>query len=267
MNTLAELQCLSNRRVLVTGAAGHIGLKVAETFAELGASLVVCDREIKELNRVSDHLKSHWVDCEVECVECDLESDTARIALCERVDTAENSLYTFVHCAGFVGTTSLQGWVEPFESQSLETWRRAFEVNLASAFHLSQLLAGSLSESKGSITLFSSIYGVLGPDYSLYESTGMGNPAAYAASKGGLIQLTRWLATTLAPEVRVNCISPGGVARSQPAEFVEKYTSRTPLRRMASEDDFKGIIALLSTNAGSYITGQNIMVDGGWSAW
>lgn len=95
----------------------------------------------------------------------------------------------------------------------------------------------------------------------------MGNPAAYAASKGGLIQLTRWLATTLAPAVRVNSVSPGGIARGQPDEFVKRYEARTPLRRMATEEDFKGIIALLASDASSYITGQDIMLDGGWSAW
>jgi len=95
----------------------------------------------------------------------------------------------------------------------------------------------------------------------------MGNPAAYAASKGGLIQLTRWLATTLAPAVRVNSVSPGGVARGQSEDFIKRYVSRTPLGRMATEEDLKGIVALLASDASAYITGQNIMVDGGWSAW
>lgn len=95
----------------------------------------------------------------------------------------------------------------------------------------------------------------------------MGNPAAYAASKGGLVQLTRWLATTLAPQVRVNSISPGGVFRNQPASFVERYKARTPLRRMATEDDFRGAIAYLTSDLSAYVTGQNLAVDGGWGVW
>jgi NAD(P)-dependent dehydrogenase (short-subunit alcohol dehydrogenase family) len=95
----------------------------------------------------------------------------------------------------------------------------------------------------------------------------MGNPAAYAASKGGLIQFSRWLATTAAPSVRVNVISPGGIARGQPEEFRQRYEARTPLRRMACEEDFKGVVAFLSSDASSYVTGQNIVVDGGWTSW
>ena len=95
----------------------------------------------------------------------------------------------------------------------------------------------------------------------------MGNPAAYAASKGGLLQLTRWLATTLAPDVRVNAVSPGGIFRGQPQAFVERYTSRTPLGRMASEHDLRGAIAYLASDLSSYVTGQNLAVDGGWGVW
>ena len=120
-------------------------------------------------------------------------------------------------------------WVDDFEEQSLETWRRAIEVNLTSAFHLCQALTPELKRSNGgSIINIASIYGQFGPDWRLYEGANMGNPAAYGVSKGGLIQLTRWLATTIAPDVRVNSISPGGIYRGQPEEFVSKYSNRTP---------------------------------------
>jgi NAD(P)-dependent dehydrogenase (short-subunit alcohol dehydrogenase family) len=108
---------------------------------------------------------------------------------------------------------------------------------------------------------------MLGPDWSLYEGTQMANPAAYAASKGGLIQLTRWLSTTLAPKIRVNSIAPGGIDRAQPASFASKYTARTPLGRMGREDDFMGIVAFLASDASAWVTGQNFAIDGGWSAW
>ena len=92
----------------------------------------------------------------------------------------------------------------------------------------------------------------------------MHNPAAYAAAKAGLINLTKWLAKTIGPEIRVNAISPGGIFRQQPKKFVKAYVKKTALKRMASENDFIGVIALLSSEASSYITGQNIIVDGGW---
>ena len=95
----------------------------------------------------------------------------------------------------------------------------------------------------------------------------MGNPAAYAASKGGLLQLTRWLSTTLAPSVRANAISPGGVYRNQPISFVKRYEARTPLGRMATEEDIVGAVVYLASDLSTYVTGQNLIVDGGWTAW
>ncbi len=105
----------------------------------------------------------------------------------------------------------------------------------------------------------------MAPDMSLYEDTSMGNPAAYSASKGGLIQLTKWLAVNMAPSVRVDSISPGGIERNQPKAFIEKYQAKTPLGRMGSEEDLKGSIISLASDLSKYVTGQNIIVDGGWS--
>jgi NAD(P)-dependent dehydrogenase (short-subunit alcohol dehydrogenase family) len=119
----------------------------------------------------------------------------------------------------------------------------------------------------GSIVLISSIYGLVGPDMSLYEGTSMANPAGYGASKGGLLQLMRYLATVLAPDVRVNAISPGGVWRQQPGQFHDRYRSRTPLGRMATEEDLKGAAAYLASDLSSYVTGHNLVVDGGWTTW
>ena len=129
-------------------------------------------------------------------------------------------------------------------------------------------MAPLLKESAGGCIInIASIYGSYGPDHSLYAGTEMGTPAAYAASKGGLIQLTRWLATTLGPGVRVNTVSPGGVFRNQPEVFVQRYRERTPLARMATEDDFRGAIAYLASDLSAYVTGQNLAVDGGWGVW
>ena len=150
----------------------------------------------------------------------------------------------------------------------METWRRALEVNLTSVFHLCQLFTQVLRESQnGTIINIASIYGEYGPDWSLYEGTPMTNPAAYASSKGGVIQFTRWLATTLGPDIRANVISPGGVARGQPDSFVDRYKSRTPLGRMAREDDFRGAVAYLASDMSAYVTGQVLRVDGGWGVW
>ena len=173
-----------------------------------------------------------------------------------------------IHCAAYVGTTKISGWVVPLEQQSVATWDEAIRVNLTSAFIMTQEAKQALSVSgHGSVIFFGSTYGVSGPDMRLYEGTDMGNPAGYAASKGGLIQLMRYFATVLAPRIRVNTISPGGVFRNQPEAFHERYKYRTPLGRMATEEEFKGAVAYLASDLSAYVTGHNLMVDGGWTSW
>lgn len=267
MTGLAALMSLAGRRALITGGAGHIAGAMAETLAELGAALVLVDREADRLDSLAARLTATW-GVAVTPLVCDLEDEAARAAMIAAVQADGGGLDILVNNAAFVGTSGLGGWVVPFEDQSLDTWRRALEVNLTAAFHLSQGFLPLLRQGgHGAIINIGSIYGELGPDWSLYEGTAMGNPAAYGASKGGLFQFTRWLATTVAPDVRVNAISPGGVARGQPERFVSQYVAHTPMRRMAAEDDFRGATAFLASDASAYVTGQVLRVDGGWGIW
>jgi len=266
MRTVQQLMDMSGRTTLITGATGGLGQYMAETIAELGGDLILVDRLESNYSPLKEKLKQYR--CHVECIDCDLENDEHRAKLTQEIIDNEFPIDVLINNAAFGGTTDLQGWVTPFEDQTVDTWRRAIEVNLTASFDLSKALLPQLKKNgNGSIINIASIYGVSGPVHSMYEGTDMGNPAAYSVSKGGLIQLTRWLATTIAPEVRVNAISPGGVFRNQPEEFVERYERRTPLGRMATEEDFKGIIAYLASDMSKYVTGQNINVDGGWGVW
>jgi NAD(P)-dependent dehydrogenase (short-subunit alcohol dehydrogenase family) len=265
--TINELMDLTGRRALVTGATGGIGLVIAETLAELGADLLLADRPGTDLQGLAESL-SHTGRGDVQLRHCDLEEQAQRDDLVAWASRVDGRLHILINNAAFVGTSELQGWAVPFEQQTVATWRRAIEVNLTAVFDLCQGLAPSLRASNGaSIINIGSIYGKHGPDWRLYDGTALGNPAGYAASKGGLIQLTRWLSTTLAPGVRVNSISPGGVFRGQPTEFVQRYEARTPLGRMATEDDFRGSIAYLASDLSRYVTGQDLAVDGGWGVW
>ena len=267
MITLKQLMDMQGRRVLITGATGYLGRMMAETLAEMGADILLVDLPNSNFVKLENSLQSKW-HVNVSSTECDLESENDRIALIEQVKDDGKELNCLINNAAFVGSSGLQGWVCPFEEQTLDTWRRAIEGNLTAVFHLSQAFSPLLSKAKGgNIINITSIYGELGPDWRLYQGTEMGNPAAYGASKGGLVQYTRWLATTIAPYVRVNAISPGGVFRNQPDEFVKRYTEKTPLARMATEDDFRGAVAYLASDLSRYVTGQIIRVDGGWSEW
>jgi NAD(P)-dependent dehydrogenase (short-subunit alcohol dehydrogenase family) len=267
MTTVAKLMNLKGRQALITGAAGHIGRVIAETLAELGADLLLVDRPTANYGTLIEEIERDWR-VKVQTFDCDLELQQDRDRLVEAILQRGGGLDVLVNNAAFVGSSALQGWLADFELQTIETWRRALEVNLTAVFDLSKGFGPILKQSKGgSIINIASIYGSYAPDYSLYEGTEMGNPAAYAASKGGLIQLTRWLSTTLAPQVRANTLSPGGVLRNQPRVFVERYKARTPLLRMATEDDFRGAIAYLASDLSRYFTGQNLAVDGGWGVW
>lgn len=264
---LAARMSMRGRRAVITGAAGHLGRVIGETLLELGAHVILVDRDASALHAAAAAMP-RVADTTVETITCDLEADGDRQALMATLAAHEAGVSVLVNNAAFVGTSGLAGWATPLEDQRIDTWRRALEVNLTAAFELTQGLLPAMRRATGpSIINIASIYGVVGPDWSLYEGTAMASPAAYAASKGGLLQLTRWMATTVAPTVRVNAITPGGIARGQPASFVERYTARTPLRRMAVEDDFRGVVAFLASDLSAYVTGQNIAVDGGWTAW
>ncbi len=267
MRTLSQLANLEGRVALITGGAGHLGSTMADALAELGCSVCLLDRNREALEAAQTQLQARW-QSPVATLEIDLESETERAAVAGWVKDRFGRADILVNNAGFVGDSKLQGWVVPFEEQAISTWRRAVEVNLTAAFHLSQVLTPLLRASgHGSIVNVGSIYGVAGPDMRLYEGTAMGNPAAYAASKGGLLQSTKWLAAVLGPDVRVNAISPGGIARNQPEAFVNRYEEKTPLRRMGTEEDFKGAIAYFASDLSAWVTGENLMVDGGWTVW
>jgi len=267
MKSVKELMDLSGRIALITGGAGCIGTAMAEALAELGATIVILDVDIEKIEILTERMVQEY-DVKAYGLCIDLEDSDAVKAVPNRLEQFGGKLDILINNAAFAGTSKLEGWVVPFEKQSVETWRRALEVNLTAGFELTQACVGLLRESShASVINVASIYGVLGPDMSLYDETEMGNPAAYAASKGGLIQLTRWLATTLAPDIRVNAISPGGLERGQPDVFQKRYVERTPMRRMGVEEDFKGVTTFLATDLSAYMTGQNLLVDGGWSAW
>lgn len=268
MRSLSELSDLKGKVAVITGGAGHIGQSMATALAELGADLVLIDINEDHLQSARESISGNLL-AKIHTLALDLEDLDAPEDVVSFLKVQTNGqVDVLVNNAAFVGTSGLEGWVTDFESQSPEVWTRALHVNLTVAFTLSQACAPMLKKSgAGSIVNIGSIYGMQGPDMALYSGTEMGNPAAYAASKGGLLQLTRWMSTVLSPEIRVNSISPGGVKRGQVGVFQERYVKRTPLCRMANEEDFKGAIAFLASDLSAYVTGQNIVVDGGWGVW
>lgn len=254
---MSEPWDLRGRTCVITGGAGFLGRAMAAAYREAGARIILIDVAFEA--PASDDAAQ---------VVADLSDPTSvRTAIAEILELSP-VIDVLVHNAAFVGAAATAGWSTTFDAQSVEHFRTALDINLVAPFLITQLLTPALKASgRGSVIMVGSIYGHVGPDWALYEGAAMGNPAGYAASKGGLLQLTRWLATTLAPEVRVNAFSPGGVERGQDGGFQARYVTRTPLGRMATPDDFRGVALFLASDMSAYITGQVIAVDGGWTAW
>lgn len=261
-----KLFSLCGRLALVVGACGNIGRSICKGLAAHGADLVIADLHNDACLALTKELESsfsgRYISAPGDCT-----TEDGMQAVMHTCDTF-GPIQIVVHCIGLISSMPIPGYAVSFENQSLEAWELALKVNLTSAFLLAKHVHNRLDQSgMASVIFLSSIYGSLGPDWSLYDNTSMGNPLAYGASKGGLQQLMRYLATLWAPSVRVNCVSPGGIQHGQTEDFIRRYEQRTPMRRMATPEDIAGPVIFLASDAARYVTGQNILVDGGWSAW
>jgi NAD(P)-dependent dehydrogenase (short-subunit alcohol dehydrogenase family) len=169
----------------------------------------------------------------------------------------------------------VRAFFTPFEDYSLDTWREVMSVNIDGMFLMAQAVGRHMLArgGGGAVIQTASIYGLVGPDARIYEGSdylvgAINTPAVYAASKAAVIGLTRWLATHWAPQgIRVNCLAPGGVSSGQNSTFSDRYSERVPMGRMAHADEMVPALLYLASDASSYVTGQVLAVDGGWTAW
>ena len=259
---LAVDRMLDGFRGVVTGGAGPLGSALSLALVERGATVVAVDRP----GAFGESLPTEPLG--VLRKEVDLMSSGDLATFCDGYVESGESLDFVVNNAAFTGDSGLTGYAAPFEQQTDEAFVAALTLNLVAPFSLVRRLLPSLRQSgRGSVVNIASIYGLVAPNLSLYTGTAMGNPAAYAASKGGLVQMSRYLSTVLAPHVRVNAVAPGGIARGQDPAFVQRYEALTPLGRMGRESDVAGLVCFLVGEESSYVTGQCIAVDGGWTAW
>jgi len=159
-------------------------------------------------------------------------------------------------------------WGNKFEEVSLKSWQKNVDFQLNSVFVCAQkVLEIMKNQKRGAMVNMASIYGILGPDFSVYKGTEMTMPAAYAAIKGGVVNFTRYLASYYAPYgVRINCVSPGGIFNNQNDVFVKQYESKVPMGRMGRSQEIAGPVSFLLSDESSYISGHNLLVDGGWAA-
>ena len=260
MNSVLKTFSLENKIAVVTGGAGLYGRQIVQALAEAGASVLIASRNGAQIEEFAAELCSSGL--AVHSHTCDLTKEDEILGLRDFVTGRFGKLdILFNNAVARAG----RGFFE----MSGEEWEASMRVNSTGLFlacrHLSEPMRRQRS---GSIVNIGSIYGMVGPDLSIYEGTNLQNPANYSFSKGGMINFTRYLAALLGPDgVRVNCISPGGLSTPEmPERFRAQYAKRTLLGRMAGPDDIKGAAVFLASQASAYVTGINLPVDAGWTA-
>ena len=256
-----ELFDLKGNVILVTGGAGNYGKCIAEGLAEAGATVIIASRNLDNINKVAEDFQKKGLD--VYPLQVDQGDHQSVMQLKKQIKEKFGKLDGFVNNAV---SRPMKNYYAP-----IEQFAESMQVNATGMMDILREMADLIIQNRegGSIINISSMMGMFGPDVSNYEGTDMNKdlPPDYFFHNGGLINLTKFLAQQLAGKnIRVNCISPGGLFNNQPERFLENYTKKVPLRRMANNDDIKGLVVLLASSAGAYINGENILMDGGLNA-
>ena len=242
---------LENKVILVTGGSGLIGKSIVKDAKSKGAIVINAD-----INVISDP--------EAGTIKLDIADEKS---ISDTVDTIYNK---FTRIDGLVNAAypRTPDWGSVFNEVKLDSWRKNVDMQMNSIFFICQQVTKyMLIKQKGSIVNLASIYGIVGNDFSLYEGLNMSSAPAYSAIKGGIINFSRYLASYLGKKnIRVNCVSPGGIFDNQNPEFVRRYNEKVPLGRMGNPEDISPAVSFLLSDEAQYITGQNIAVDGGWTA-
>lgn len=273
MNGIQELFDLAGRVAVVTGGAGFLGQQFSEALTEAGASVVVADINQKDASDFAAVLEDQGGKAAGLAVDVTNQASVQRLMV--ETQKKYGSLDILVNSAAldpkFEGN-STEKHSTSFEDFPLDSWKEALDVNLTGMFLTCQAAAKIMKESgKGSIINICSTYGITGPDQRLYKSLGeprLYKPVYYTVSKAGVLGLTKYIATYYeGTEIRCNALTPGGVERGHDQAFKDAYSSRTVMGRMAYPHEMKGAVVFLASEASSYMTGSNLVVDGGWTAW
>lgn len=242
---------LRDKIIIVTGGSGLLGKDIIEKITAEGGFCINVDI-------------NHETTSDLSSIKCDITNESSVLECIERIISIYNRIDGLVNNA-YPRTSD---WGNKFEDINYQSWQKNVDWQLNSYFLFTQQVSKVMVKQKsGSIVTMSSVYGIVGPDFSVYEGTSMTMPAAYSAIKGGLVNFTRYLASYLGPHnIRVNAVSPGGIFDNQNPSFVEKYSAKVPMRRMGLPDDISPTVVFLLSEGAKYISGQNIAIDGGWTS-
>ena len=256
---IKDLLNLKGKIILVSGGAGNYGKCIVEGLAEAGGTVIIASRNMDNIVKtVSKFREERW---DVHSMPVDQGDHDSVVALKVAITKKFGKLDVFVNNAV---SRPMKTYNDP-----IENFAESMRINATGAMDILREMADLIEESGGgSIINIASMMGMFGPDLSNYEGTNMGTPPPdYFFHRAGIINLTRYLARVYAGKnIRVNCVSPGGLFNNQPERFLENYNKKVPLGRMANNDDIKGLMVLLASDAGAYINGENILMDGGMHA-
>ncbi|MFH1197890.1 MAG: SDR family oxidoreductase [bacterium] len=268
---MMEQFSLKNKTAIVTGALGLIGRNHCIALAEAGANVIVADVDEYRCAEFASSLPTESLGIGIDVTsQASLQSSKEKIlARFSKIDILVNN--AAINDMFENPKAALEQ--SKFENYPLELWQKSVDVNLTGVFLCSQIFGSEMAKQKsGSIINVASTYGIVAPNQSLYINENgeriFFKPPAYTATKGAVISFTKYLAAYWGKKgVRVNTLTPGGVENGQSEFFINKYSERTPLGRMALPEDYRGAVVFLASDASNYMTGANLVVDGGWTAW
>jgi len=257
---------MKNKKVVIFGGTGNLGLNFSQTLSSAGAKVFLLDKNKKEINNKNIIFQK----CNVDLKKNISNSLNKIIKKEKKLDVLIYNVYS-----------KPKNYYQGFEKYNLNTWEKVLKTNLTGAFLSCQLMINHFKkkEISGNIIIVLSTYGIVGPDLSIYENLAnkkniyggkysLTTPVSYASTKSGLLGLMKYLATTCGKfGIRANSLTPGGIYDFQEKKFVKKYIKKVPLGRMADWSDYNGSILFLASDASKYMSGSNLIIDGGWTAW
>jgi NAD(P)-dependent dehydrogenase (short-subunit alcohol dehydrogenase family) len=270
-DSLHRLFDLTGKTAVVTGGTGILGSLYCRRLAEAGAQVIVADLSEEHCKKLATDLSTETGNA-ARGLAVDLSDEISVKSWSKKIIDAYGHADIIVNNAA----AKSPGFFAPLDAFALADWNQVMAVNVTGMFLVIRELGPSMAaRGRGSIINVSSIYGVVGPDQRIYEGSryeelggAINTPLIYSATKGAVISMTRYLAAYWGPKgVRTNTLSPGGVSSGQNSTFSERYSARVPLGRMAQADEIVGTLLFLASDASSYVNGQNIIVDGGLTAW
>ena len=248
---------MRKKNVLITGANGLLGKNFGKAFSEKGYTVITSDIINLKKEREFDFYK------------LDVTNEEDWVSCLRYIESKYGYLDVLVNNAGATNNSGIKEFSSDFTSTSFKQWNDIINVNLNGVFlgckHACKLMK---KQGWGVIVNISSIYGVVSPNHSIYDGSKIKQPIAYSVSKSGVISLTKFLATLMANEnIRINCISPGGVFDNQDKKFIERYKKLSPIKRLAKKEEISSALTFLASDEASNIIGHNLIVDGGWTIW